>query len=188
MLSISSGPLKFTVMIKHLFVLGLGLCVCMYTVSWDVEKWERCWRHLWVFNPVIAKTHQERLCRVSVPGQDLSSTWSLDGVRGLLAINYRKPTRSAGKPSQWDPGTSDTRQDECFSVTQQHDLPQDSLHTSTFKYAFQIAAHPSSSAPTPSPSLYLNHILRMLHYFRGYFLTNAKWLCSSMIKVDIFLF
>lgn len=39
---------------------------------------------------------------------DLRSTWSLDGVRGLLAINYRKPTRCAGKPLQWDPGMSDT--------------------------------------------------------------------------------
>lgn len=56
--------------------------------------------------------------------------------------------------------TSDTQQDECLSVTQQHDLPQDSLHTSTFKYAFQIVAHPSSSAtpsPPPSPSLSQSH-------------------------------
>lgn len=91
---------------------------------------------------------------------ELHHTWSpqwAGGWEGALAINYRKLTRSAGKTPRND--TSDTRQDECLSVTQQHDLPQDSLQTGTFKYAFQNVAHPPSSAF--SPRRRLNHILRM---------------------------
>lgn len=162
--------LKFTVMIIHHFVLSLRLCVYMYTVSWHLRVWSK-----------NSESHNQLICFLPIPEQINAAPGPWNGWGGYWLLITESRHASQANPRN---DTSDAEQDECFSVTQQHDLPQDSLHTSTFKYASQTEAHPSSSsAPHPSISITFCGC-----YLRGYFLTNAKWLCSSMIKVDIFRF
>ena len=164
--------------------MGLGLCVDMYTLSWGVLS-ERDVADICGFYPNNSGTHQQRVSPCQGRSkQHLVPWWGRGGYRLLIT-----ESRHA---EQANP-CNETLGRQIRGKTNAS-LSHGNMTCLRTLYTRVLSSMPFKSWPTllplppPRLPLYLNLILRMLHHFRGYFLTNAKWLCSRMIKVDIFLF